>query len=73
MKFIKLNREFNLTPLSSTRFFNFGLISAIIELQISLFIHTSVLLKVLNLGLLFQLDKIILIQLVKSCMLLFNS
>ena len=73
LKFIQLDREFNLTPCSRTRFFNFRLVSALIELQISLFIHTSVLLKVLNLRLLFKLVKIILIKLVKSSRLLFNS
>ena len=63
MKLILLDREFNLTPLSSTRFLNFRLVPAIIEVLIT---------NVLNLGLLFKLVKIILIKLVKSSRLLFN-
>ena len=68
-----MNREFNFTPFSSTRFFSFRLVSAIIEVIIAFFIDTSVLFKVLNLNLLFKLVKIRLIQLVKSSRLLFNS
>ena len=72
MKFIYLDREFNLTPLSSTRFFNFRLVSAIIEILIAfLYSHFSST-KVLNLRLLFKLVKILLLQLVKSSRLLFN-
>ena len=61
-----MDREFNFTPFSSSRFFSLRLVSAIIEVIIAFFIDTSVLLKVLNLSLLFKLVKIILIQLVKS-------
>ena len=35
MKLIELDREFNLTLLSSTRFFNFRLVSALIEVLIA--------------------------------------
>ena len=73
MKFIYLDREFNLTPLSSRRFFNFRLVSAISEILIAFFYSHFSSTKVLNLSLLFKVVKILLIQLVKSCRLLFNS
>ena len=72
MKFIQLDREFNLTPRSSTRFFNLGLVSAIFQVLTAFVYSHFISTEVLNLGLLFKLVKIILIQLVKSCRLLFN-
>ena len=57
-----MDKEFNSTPFSSTRIFNFGLDSPIIEVQMS-FVSSM---KLLNLILLFQPVIFILIQLVKS-------
>ena len=73
MKLILLDREFNLTPCSSTRFFNLGLVSAIFQVVTAFVYSHFSSTKVLNLSLLFKLVKIILIQLVKSSRLLFNS
>ena len=70
MKLILLDREFNLTPCSSTRFFNLGLVSAIFRVVTAFVYSHFSSTKVLNLSLLFKLVKIILIQLVKYSRLL---